>query len=185
MEGYQGDNGLGKPPYGLAPCIGPACRVLILGSYPSVISLTRGQYYGNPRNGFWQIIGAVLGISPTLPYEERIARLIDQGAGLSDIYAGCHRSGSADATITSGIFTRFPDLITLAPGIRIIFLNGRTAQAGWKRYCSSDECTPHIRDLPAEYLPSSSPAHTMPLADKMRVWDQVRVMLEWETDTPE
>ena len=34
-------------------------RILILGSFPSVLSRAGGFYYGNPRNRFWQVLSLV------------------------------------------------------------------------------------------------------------------------------
>ena len=39
---------------GLTPVIDDKTEVLILGTLPSDISLTKGQYYANPANDFWK-----------------------------------------------------------------------------------------------------------------------------------
>ena len=44
---------------GLPAVCGDSPRVLILGSFPSEMSLARQEYYGNPQNKFWRIMGAV------------------------------------------------------------------------------------------------------------------------------
>ena len=45
-------------------------RLLVLGSLPGEESLARSQYYANPRNHFWRLIGAVAGLDlAALPYE--------------------------------------------------------------------------------------------------------------------
>jgi len=54
-------------------------RVLILGTLPGQVSLQRAQYYAHPRNGFWPIMSALLGLPPGLPYEKRIDRLARRG----------------------------------------------------------------------------------------------------------
>ena len=45
---------------GLSPVIDDKTEVLILGSLPSDVSLAKGQYYANPSNDFWKLIGQVL-----------------------------------------------------------------------------------------------------------------------------
>jgi hypothetical protein len=45
---------------GLTPVIDDKTEVLILGTLPSDISLAKGQYYANPANDFWKLIGQVL-----------------------------------------------------------------------------------------------------------------------------
>ena len=36
------------------PVVDAACRVLVLGSFPSVKSREEGFFYGHPRNRFWR-----------------------------------------------------------------------------------------------------------------------------------
>ena len=42
---------------------------------PSAESLRRGEYYGNPRNAFWALMGALFDAGPELAYAERVRRL--------------------------------------------------------------------------------------------------------------
>ena len=43
------------------PVVDPACRVLVLGSFPSVKSREEGFFYGHPRNRFWPLMAALFG----------------------------------------------------------------------------------------------------------------------------
>jgi len=74
-------------------------RLLILGSLPGVISLRRGQYYGNPRNQFWRLAAEILGAEMPAAYEQRLATLIAAGVGLWDVVGSATRTGSLDADI--------------------------------------------------------------------------------------
>lgn len=65
-----------------APVAGPGTRLLILGSLPGTASLRAGEYYAHPRNGFWPLIGAVIGLDIAgLPYAERLSALGPPGSG--------------------------------------------------------------------------------------------------------
>ena len=84
---------------GLPPVTGSRPRVLILGSFPSVLSLERSEYYGNPKNRFWAIMEELFAIPAALPYAERCQRLTQEGIALWDVVRGCTRAGSADSRI--------------------------------------------------------------------------------------
>ena len=43
------------------PVFDAKCRVLILGSLPSVKSRQNDFYYGHPQNRFWRVLAAALG----------------------------------------------------------------------------------------------------------------------------
>jgi hypoxanthine-DNA glycosylase len=45
---------------GLPPAVDENTELLILGTLPSDMSLAEGQYYANPGNDFWKLIGAAL-----------------------------------------------------------------------------------------------------------------------------
>ena len=49
---------------GFPPVVDDDARVLILGSFPSALSLVTRQYYANPRNAFWPIVGELFGFEP-------------------------------------------------------------------------------------------------------------------------
>ena len=69
--------------HALPPVVDERTRLLILGSLPSARSLAAGEYYGNPRNQFWTLIGSVLDVPAfaALPYAERLAVLGQRGIG--------------------------------------------------------------------------------------------------------
>lgn len=45
---------------GLPPVVSQNTEILILGTLPSDMSIAASQYYANPGNDFWKLIGAVL-----------------------------------------------------------------------------------------------------------------------------
>ena len=148
---------------GLEPIITKDTRVLILGSFPSVISLEQKQYYANPRNIFWKIIKSTFNRAAG-SYDECIALLKQHQVGLWDIYHDCERKGSLDSDIKNGKKNDFESLKRIAPSLKRICLNGMKAGS------HSDM----FRKLGYEtlVLPSTSPANAaMPYAQKERLWD--------------
>lgn len=117
---------------GLAPVVSRTSRVLILGSLPGDMSLRLQQYYANPRNQFWQILGAVYGCTLQSTYEEKINFALAHGLALWDVLKAADRKGSLDANITKAIPNEFGELLTEHPSIRVIALNGRRAAADFR-----------------------------------------------------
>ena len=110
---------------GLPPVIGPATRLVVLGSFPGAMSLAKGQYYAHPRNQFWAILGALWGIDlPALPYDARLAVVRERGLGLWDVYRACHREGSLDSAIEAAEPNPLHRLKWLAPRLEAVAHNG-------------------------------------------------------------
>jgi len=65
---------------GFPPIEGASARLLILGSLPGEVSIERQEYYAQPRNLFWRIMGDLFGFAPSLPYIARVAALIPRFA---------------------------------------------------------------------------------------------------------
>lgn len=149
-----------------APLVRADARILILGSMPGEASLRAGQYYAHPRNAFWPIICAQCGIAPDLPYANRVAAILDARFALWDVLASCQRQGSLDSAIARDAAqpNDLPDLLRRCAGITRICFNGATAEAFYRRQGYADDKIELLR------LPSTSPAHTMPIAEKMRLW---------------
>ena len=110
---------------GLAPVAGPATRLLVLGSFPSVASLAAQQYYAHPRNQFWPLLGALWG-QPLAewPYEQRLAFVREHGLGIWDVYARCRRPGSLDSDISDAVLNELAALVARLPRLALIAHNG-------------------------------------------------------------
>ncbi len=149
---------------GLAPVVGRASRLLVLGSFPGEASLAAGRYYAHPRNQFWPILARALG-EPLVdwPFERRYRAVIDAGFAIWDVYAGCRREGSLDSSIRDAAENDFESLLCRAPRLRAVLFNGRTAG----RY----EAWFAARGLTTRVLPSTSPAYAgMSAAEKGERW---------------
>jgi len=148
---------------GLEPIIAKDTRILVLGSFPSAISLGKQEYYANPRNIFWKIIGDTHGKGNILNYEKRVALLQKHKISLWDIYRACEREGSLDTGIKNGEWNNFESLRKNAPHLKRICFNGMKAgQAAFLFERLGYE---------VEVLPSTSPANAaMPYATKLDLW---------------
>jgi hypoxanthine-DNA glycosylase len=151
---------------GFPPVVDGTAGLLILGSFPSVLSLASGQYYGNPRNAFWPITGALFGFDAAAAYEIRLAALQSAGIALWDVLRTCRRAGSADAKIDpkSAVANDFGQLFASYPSITQVCFNGSAAQQLFRRLVHIDA------DVDYRLLPSTSPARAMPAGQKLQAW---------------
>ena len=156
--------------FGLTPVIDDKTEVLILGTLPSDVSLAKGQYYANPANDFWKLIGQVLNQSlVTMSYERRIETLKDYGIGLWDIYHYCVRPGSMDKNITEQELNDFDALKTTCPQLGLVCFNGQKAG-------ESEELLRSL-GLGTLVLPSSSGANRRNQEERLRCWNVIRERL--------
>jgi hypoxanthine-DNA glycosylase len=152
---------------GLAPVIAADTRILILGSFPGAQSLAAQQYYAHPRNQFWKLVGALVGEDLySLPYNDRLPRLLAHRFGLWDVLAACEREGSLDSAIRKPAANDFARLRHLCPQLETVGFNGQASgkfapqfeQAGYRTVV----------------LPSSSPAHmALTFEQKLQLWRQL------------
>ena len=148
-------------------------RVLILGSLPGELSLSRAQYYAHPRNQFWRLMQAVIGTElASLPYPARLAALTDAGVGLWDVIGSAERRGSLDTAIRNHQANALAEFAASLPALRAVAFNGGKASGIGRRLL--DEA----RGFEQVTLPSSSPAYTLSLERKALQWLPLRAFLE-------
>ena len=161
------------------PQVGAGCRVLILGTVPSVSSLRMRQSFAHPHNLFWPFMGTLFDAGPELPYAERIARLHAAGIGLWDVLKQCERPGSLDSSIraASEVANDIPALLDAYPTIAAIALNGAKAQQVFARRITPQIDARRSFGIEVLALPSTSPANaSIPRAAKLERW---RALLRW------
>lgn len=148
--------------------------MLVLGSAPSVLSLQRGQYYGNPQNAFWRVMAGLLGRPPSEAYPGRTRMLVEARIALWDVLASAERPGSLDASIVgaTAVVNDFEAFFAGHPLVRAVFFNGKTARRFWDRRVEGRQALP--AGLALTTLPSTSPANaTLKLEQKIAAWRQV------------
>jgi hypoxanthine-DNA glycosylase len=153
--------GSGAPVPGFPPVEGETARVLVLGTLPSVRSLQLGQYYGHPRNAFWDVV-AELGVPRTLDYDERCRGLTQLGIALWDVLASAERPGSLDAAIRAPSANDFAGFYARHPELEAIALNGKKAEELFRKHAHAPDGVTLVA------LPSTSPANTA--RNKVEAW---------------
>jgi hypoxanthine-DNA glycosylase len=139
--------------------------LLILGSLPGEASLAARRYYAHPQNQFWRLLGRAIGEELVgLPYEARTARLAARRIALWDVVGEARRIGSLDGAIRQPIANPLVQYIATHPRLKAIAFNGKTAARVGRRALAE------AAGIELIDLPSSSPAFTAPLEEKLRRW---------------
>ena len=136
----------------IPPLYDENCKILILGSFPSVKSREAMFFYGHPQNRFWKLIAAL--------FEEPVPQSVDEKRGLAlkhhiamwDTIHACTITGSSDSSIRDVVPN---DLSVILDNSRVerIFCNGATSYNLYMKYIY-----PTTR-IKAIKLPSTSPAN--------------------------
>jgi hypoxanthine-DNA glycosylase len=155
---------------GLPPVVDGRTRLVVLGSFPGAASLAAAQYYAHPRNQFWPMASALLGIDLVArPYDDRLQTMLGHGLGLWDVYAACRRRGSLDTAIRDAQPNDLAELTRLAPRLAAIAHNGGESARSMRES--------GLLGVPVVRLPSTSPANaSWSFQRKLAAWRQVFAM---------
>ncbi len=104
-----------------------------------------------------------------LDYASRLAALQQQRVGLWDVVAEAHRAGSLDSRIRDRNDNDLLALLASLPNLTTIAFNGGTAGRLGLKVLGQ-----HAARYRVLQLPSSSPAYTLPYAEKSRQWQVLR-----------
>ena len=158
--------------YSFPPIADAAARVLVLGSLPGVKSLQMREYYAQPYNAFWRIMGELFGAEPALSYAARVAQLRASGVAVWDVLAAGEREGSLDSAIVpaSIVVNDFNAFFERHRRIGLICFNGNTAAALYRRKVLP-RLEPTSAALTTQVLPSTSPAYaSLRFEQKLERW---------------
>lgn len=138
--------------HGFDPVFNERSTILVLGSFPSVLSRKNDFYYGNPQNRFWRVLAALAKAPVPETTSEKKEMLLSCGIALWDVIQECDIKGSSDASIKNVIPAQV-GFITCAAPIKRVICNGATAGRLYKKYLL------YKVGIEAEVLPSTSPAN--------------------------
>ncbi len=158
-----------------APIANEVAAILILGSMPSQVSLSKKEYYGHKKNAFWPIILNIFNKEldyNKASYRQRENILLTHKIALWDVLQSCHRPGSLDAAITmSSIKSNdFLSFFSQHKKIQTVFFNGAKAESIYMKTVLS-QVKSQFSYLSYVRLPSTSPAYAaMPFRKKLDIW---------------
>lgn len=103
----------------------------------------------------------------SLPYAQRLPRMLVHDIGLWDVLGACERVGSLDANIRKPAANDFARLRLLCPLLEMVGFNGQTSAKFAPQFDAAGYRT--------VILPSSSPAHaTLSFDQKLAIWCQLK-----------
>jgi TDG/mug DNA glycosylase family protein len=97
-----------------------------------------------------------------LPYAERLARVKAHRVAIWDTIVACERNGSLDSAIRNAEQGEIGHVRRLAGGLRAVCFNGKTAARARAAWAQAGYAT--------LVMPSTSPAYTLPIAEKLVLW---------------
>ena len=137
---------------GFLPFFDENSEILILGSFPSVISRETNFYYGNKQNRFWKILAEAFGEPAPETIGEKQALLKNHKIALWDVVAECEITGSLDSTIKNYKVADLQKVLDKANVKKIILNGGKAKEIFLKNY-------KYLSDS-ALFLPSTSHLNT-------------------------
>lgn len=151
-------------------------KILILGSFPSVISRKFGFYYTNPRNRFWQMLARILNADVPESTDEKIKFLLSHHIAIYDAAISCEIDGSSDAKMSKIVPANLKPLFKEA-NIKQVYANGGKAYEICKKYLE-DEIIKATKNEVIK-LPSTSPANAKFSLEKLsNEWSMIVRELE-------
>ena len=131
-------------------------KILILGSFPSVVSRKFGFYYANPQNRFWRVLAGILNVPPPTNMDEKIKFLLAHCIAIYDAAICCEIKGSSDAKMTAVLPANLEPIFS---GARIVqvFANGGKAHEICEKYLKTQIL--NATDKGLVKLPSTSSAN--------------------------
>jgi len=153
------------------PVVDENCRILILGSFPSVRSREDGFFYGHPQNRFWRMLAAVFNEETPTSIPDKKAFLLRHRIALWDVIASCMIEGSSDASVKDAVPVDIRQ-VTDTTKIEQVLCNGGLAGKLYQQHLQG------FTGLRAVILPSTSPANA--------AWSLSRLVEAWKpqlTDT--
>ena len=130
----------------LEPVYDSQSRVLILGSFPSVVSRKQNFYYANATNRFWPVLAEVF----ETEISDRKQFCLEHHIALWDVIESCVIHGSSDSSIRDAVPNDIASLVKKTK-IKAIVTTGQKAASLYQKLIQLD--LPHIA------LPSTSAAN--------------------------
>ena len=144
----------------IPPLYDADCRILILGSFPSVKSREAMFFYGHPQNRYWKLIARLFDEPVPATIGEKKHLALSHHIAMLDTIRSCTITGSSDSSIRDVVPN---DLSVILDHSKVerIFCNGATSHKLYMKYIFP------MTGIKAVKLPSTSPANAAFTLDRL------------------
>ena len=144
----------------IPPLYDADCKILILGSFPSVKSREAMFFYGHPQNRYWKLIARLFDEPIPATIEEKKRLALNHHIAMWDTIRSCTITGSSDSSIRDVVPN---DLSVILDHSKVerIFCNGATSHKLYMKYIFP------MTGIKAVKLPSTSPANAAFTLDRL------------------
>ncbi len=159
----------------LFPISDSKSKVLILGTMPGEVSLSKQEYYAHPRNLFWRIVAEITGNELPISYSQKKELLLKECIAIWDVCEECVRESSLDSEILDEMPNDLDAFLREHPSIKAIAFNGDKASKFFEKYFRK---YPHLEYIE---LPSTSPANVSTnWQTKINKWKYLKNVLDYK-----
>ncbi len=156
---------------GLDPFIENDSEILIIGTFPSDISICSEQYYANTsHNCFWKLIYKIYEDKDIVPnnYPDRKKVLRRNKIALCDVYSWAARQGNSDSKIDKKNveYHKLDELLNDHPNIKKIIFNGQAAAKVFKEKFSTIDISTYTAE-------STSGNNRYKIVNKIEDWKNI------------
>lgn len=152
----------------IPPLYDAKCKILILGSFPSVKSREAMFFYGHPQNRYWKLIARLFDEPVPETIEEKKHLVLSHHIAMWDTIYSCMITGSSDSSIREVVPNDLSVLLDHSM-VEKIFCNGATSHKLYMKYLYP------VTRIEAVKLPSTSPANAAYSLDKLaEKWSIIR-----------
>lgn len=148
-----------------APLFDEECRILILGSLPSVKSREQMFFYGHKQNRFWPLLARIFHEPVPQTIEEKKSLALRHHIAMWDTIYSCDIIGSSDSSIKNVVPTDLSRILEHSK-VTKVFCNGKTSGKYYQKFQEKK------LGIPAVTLPSTSPANA--------AWNLEKLESEWK-----
>lgn len=140
---------------------------------PSKKSLELQQYYGHPRNAFWEILFSIFSREFSSNYDNKKSLAIEHNIAIWDVCFTAIRKGSLDSAIKEESPNKIDALLKNNTSISSIAFNGQKAAKLYAKYF------PKFDNINYITLLSTSPANAKySFEEKLKNWCQIKQIID-------